>query len=127
MAWIERARVWRERETDLLIEAWARRVHELARHVRDRPDEAELEQGAAAALLTGLWGDAAELVAGEGITALTLGEAGRLSRLIEALLASAVSPAPNAWLDGLGPDDPVRSLMAASDGWDVRPLQGDLT
>jgi hypothetical protein len=125
MDWIERAAVWRHGDQDLPVEAWARHVHELARLVRDRPDEAELEQRAASALLTGLWGAAAEPLASEGITVLTLGEAGRLGRLVEVLLASAVSAGPSAWLEGLAPDDPVRSLMVANDGWDVRPLKGD--
>jgi len=87
----------------------------------------ELERAAGAALLTGLWGEAAETIAQGGIALLTLGEAPRLRRLVEVLLSSSVAPRPSPWLEGLAPDDPINAIMVENGGWDVRPVKEELT
>lgn len=120
--WISSARTWHQSDQEVPIGAWAERVHELARHVRDRDDELDIEWTAGEALVRDLWGDAPENLVDEGLELFTFGEAARLSRIIDVLLESGRRPVVSHWLDDLPEEDRVGILLRGKDGWDVRPL-----
>ncbi len=128
ISWIDQAWGSPADRYDTAVSPWVDYVRTLAVQVRDRDDEAELEQASAAALLAEVLGEFADELVRDGVSALTYGEAPRMSKLVELLFTSAREPVPSDWLDSQDPDDEFHHVFINEGrGWDVRPTTKEKT
>ena len=73
-------------------------------------------------------GEFADELVRDGVSALTYGEAPRMSKLVELLFTSAREPVPSDWLDSQDPDDEFHHVFINEGrGWDVRPTTKEKT